>query len=157
MSYVVTSPDKTLHGAKNGWDSIFLAGTIEQGKSFDWQQVVIDKLQDKKVNIFNPRRSEWDASWVQDINNPQFFEQVKWELTRLDMSDHILMYFDPDSKSPISLLELGLYSDTRKLLVTCPPGFWRRGNIQIVCQHYNIPLFESLDSMLVQLEFRLSD
>ena len=157
MSYVVEAPDKTLHGAKNGWANVFLAGTIEMGKSFDWQKVVIDKLQDKKVNIFNPRRSTWDSSWVQDINNPQFFEQVKWELTRMELSDYILMYFDPSSKSPISLLELGLYADTRKLMVTCPEGFWRRGNVQIVCQHYNVPLFDSVESMIVQLEFELDE
>ena len=48
------------------------------------------------------------------------------------------MYFDPKTKSPISLLELGLFSRSDKLMVICPDGFWRKGNVDIVCEKYNI-------------------
>lgn len=55
------------------------------------------------------------------------------------------MYFDPKTMSPISLLELGLYATSKKLHVICPEGFWRKGNIEIVCSKYNIPLYNSIE------------
>jgi hypothetical protein len=131
--------------------SVFLAGSIEQGAAEDWQTKVIKHINDEVKTfkdayyIFNPRRDSWDASWVQSIDNPQFNEQVNWELTALDISKKILMYFDPNTKSPISLLELGLYANSRKLIVCCPNGFWRKGNVDIVCKRYEIPLYSDLD------------
>jgi hypothetical protein len=56
----------------------------------------------------------------------------------LEKADKIIMYFDPKTKSPISLLELGLFSRSDKLMVICPDGFWRKGNVDIVCEKYNI-------------------
>ena len=58
----------------------------------------------------------------------------------------------PDSKSPISLLELGLFAKSGKLLVCCPKEFYRSGNIQIVCDKYNIPLFEDIMELLESVE-----
>lgn len=63
-----------------------------------------------EVLLLNPRRDDWDAGWKQDITDPQFFQQVSWELNGLDRADHIILYFVPGSKAPISLLELGLYA-----------------------------------------------
>ena len=58
------------------------------------------------------------------------------------------MYFSPETKSPISLLELGLYATSGKMIVCCPDGFWRKGNVEIVCEKYEIPLYETLDDLL---------
>jgi hypothetical protein len=98
--------------------------------------------------LFNPRRAEWDSSWLQDIENPQFYQQVNWELNALEKSDLIFMYFAPGTKSPISLLELGLFAHTGKMIVCCPEGFWRKGNVEIVCERFNIPLYENIDNLL---------
>src|SRR3974390_885282 len=87
--------------------AIFLAGSIEMGKAVDWQTLMTNKLYDFKATILNPRRDDWDSSWEQKIENPQFSEQVNWELDALDRADIIAMYFDPKTMSPISLLELG--------------------------------------------------
>lgn len=57
------------------------------------------------------------------------------------------MYLDPNTKSPISLLELGLHANSKKLWVVCPDGFWRKGNVEVVCSLYDIPLFNSLDEL----------
>ena len=54
------------------------------------------------------------------------------------------MYFDPETKSPISLLELGLFANSGKIHVICPEGFWRKGNVDIVCDEYNIPMYKDL-------------
>jgi hypothetical protein len=127
--------------------SVFLAGSIEMGKAEDWQTIVTDTIgQSGYMNyIFNPRRDDWDSSWEQSINNPQFNEQVSWEMTALDCAEEILLYFCEDTKSPISLLELGLHAKSGKLTVVCPNGFWRRGNVEMVCNRYRIPLLKSLE------------
>lgn len=125
--------------------SVFLAGSIEMGAAENWQTKVEHALLDCDVDIFNPRRDDWDSSWEQSIDNPQFYEQVNWELAALDEASLILMYFDPNTKSPISLLELGLYAAKNKMIVVCPEGFWRKGNVDIVCERYSIPCLTDVD------------
>jgi hypothetical protein len=131
--------------------SVFLAGTIEMGKAVDWQKQLEAELSDVMVDIFNPRRDDWDASWEQSINNPQFLEQVTWELDHLDEADIIFLYFVPGMMSPISLLEFGLYAKTGKLVVVCPDGFWRQGNVEVVCKRYNIPFFKNLGDGILKV------
>jgi hypothetical protein len=127
--------------------SIFLAGSIEMGAAEKWQESLGDWLLEKNYNVFNPRREDWDSSWIQTYESPQFSQQVKWELNALEKSDIIIMYLDPNTKSPISLLELGLHANSKKLWVVCPDGFWRKGNVEVVCSLYDIPLFNSLDEL----------
>lgn len=132
--------------------SIFLAGTIDMGNSEDWQKQVIQYFSNKNIDIYNPRRDSWDSSWTQEYENPQFYQQVMWELTALEKANIIILNFLPDSTSPISLMELGLFADSKKILVCCPSKFYRSGNVHIVCDKYNIPLFENLEELLKHLE-----
>jgi hypothetical protein len=125
--------------------SVFLAGSIEMGVAEDWQSTMGKWFLSMGWNIFNPRRTDWDSSWIQSYENPQFNQQVSWELNALEKSDVILMYLDPNTKSPISLLELGLHATSKKLYVVCPDGFWRKGNVEMVCSTYDIPLFNTLE------------
>ncbi len=116
------------------------------GSAVEWQDKVSESLEEYSGNILNPRRTEWDSSWEQSIDNPNFKEQVTWELDGLDRSQIIFFYLDPNTKSPISLLEIGKYiASDKKLIICVPKGFWRRGNIEILCDRYNIPLYEDLD------------
>ncbi len=137
--------------------TMFLGGSIEMGVAEDWQTRITEQLAVyENVTILNPRRDEWDSSWEQRMSNPQFTEQVVWELDSLDKADIIIMYFSPETKSPISLLELGLFKD-RRIYVCCPDGFWRKGNVEIVCDRYNIRLYDDLDLMLQEIikQFKL--
>jgi hypothetical protein len=128
--------------------SLFLAGSIEMDTAERWQDRVIHDLKDMDITILNPRRQAWDPSWKQDLSNPQFVEQVTWELDALERSSAILFYFDPNTKSPITLLELGLFATSPKpLYVCCPDGFWRKGNVDIVCQRYCVAQMSNLDSL----------
>ena len=127
--------------------TIFLAGSIEMGVAEDWQTEISRFLQEKEIEnitIFNPRRDSWDSSWKQEEGNLEFNHQVNWEMNKLEESDIIFMYFSPETKSPISLLELGLYANSGKIIVCCPDGFWRKGNVEIVCSRYKIPLYNNL-------------
>jgi hypothetical protein len=125
--------------------TVFLAGSIEMGAAENWQNTVIDSLHDFDVKFFNPRRESWDSSWIQEECNPEFNQQVNWELNQLESADFILMNFCKDTKSPISLLELGLFANRGNLVVVCPREFWRSGNVQIICTRYRIPLYERLE------------
>ncbi|KAJ7089638.1 hypothetical protein C8R44DRAFT_751379 [Mycena epipterygia] len=97
--------------------SIFLAGSIEMGAVEDWQTGLTAKLAQLPITILNPRRNTWDGRWEQDISNPMFKEQVDWELDSQDSADVIAMFFHPDTKAPTSLLELGLYAPSGRMVV----------------------------------------
>lgn len=127
--------------------SIFLAGTIDMGNSDNWQAQIVQELSNHDVNIFNPRREDWDASWKQSIDNPQFKEQVLWELDALERADFIIFNFLPNSKSPITLFEFGKhYWDN--VIVCCPDEFYRSGNIHVICEREQINLVKSQDELL---------
>lgn len=139
-----------------GTVKLFLAGSIDMGAAVDWQAAVARGLADLDVAIFNPRRDDWDASWEQDIAHPLFKQQVDWELDHLARADLILFFFDPAGKAPITLLELGLHAASGRCLVAFPPGFWRRGNVQIVCDRFGIPLLDRLDDLIAAARQRAS-
>jgi len=128
--------------------NVFLAGSIEMGVAEKWQEKVIAALSDKPIRFVNPRREDWDSSWKQDIHNENFVEQVLWELNSLEMAHIVIMYFDPNTKSPISLLELGLHAKEQKLVVLCPEGFWRKGNVDVVCEYYGINQVDTFDELI---------
>lgn len=135
--------------------SIFLAGSIEMGKAIDWQTDVEDRYAMSYVDIYNPRRDDWNSSWEQKIENAQFKEQVSWELNALEKADIILMNFVEGTMSPISLLEFGLYARSGKMVVVCPDGFWRKGNVDVVCQRYDIPNFKTMSEAIKHIDERV--
>lgn len=152
----VIKPPMTLTENKTCDFTAFLAGSIEMGKAVNWQDSVIKYFSGSdKIQFFNPRNDSWDDSIKQSMTDANFYQQVGWEMNALDKADLIIMYFDPDSKSPISLLELGLYANSGKMIVVCPHGFYRRGNVQAVCEKYNIPLFSDLHKFLNELGLTL--
>lgn len=129
---------------------VFLAGSIDMGAAIDWQKEVAKGLEDiQELIILNPRRDDWDSSWVQDISDPKFNEQVTWEMNNIEEADLVLFYFDPNGKAPITLLELGLVlGGWQKAIVCCPKGYWRRGNVQIACARNYVPLVETLEELI---------
>lgn len=135
--------------------SIFLAGSIDMGLAENWRLRFSQKL-DRKYNVFNPRRSDWDPTWSNDYENPQFYQQVNWELNALESSDIILFNFLPESKSPITLMELGAFgineSRVQIPVVLCPKGYEKKGNVDIFCDRYNITLYDREDLLLTDLE-----
>jgi len=129
--------------------SIFLAGSIEMGTAENWQERIVKELEDvNQLVIYNPRRDDWDSSWEQKIGNEQFNEQVVWELKHMEKATVIPMYFSPGTKSPITLLELGLFADSGKVIVCCPDGFWRKGNVDIVCRDFNVEQVDTIEGLI---------
>ena len=148
MKQVYKAPEQ--YPNDKGVAKIFLAGAIDQGKARDWQSEITDvllKLWKDNIIILNPRREDWDPNWDQSSNNPEFVEQVNWELNGLDDAELIIVVFTKDSEAPISFLELGLHAKNGNVVVICEEGFYRSGNIEIVCKRYNIPLYKSFDGL----------
>jgi len=143
MATIIKSPSPLQDGF-----SVFLAGSIEMGSAGKWQTFMEERLSQTDIIIFNPRRDHWDSAWVQSKANPQFCEQVEWELNAMEKANIIAMYFEPETKSPVSLLELGLFARGGKMIVCCPDGFWRKGNVDIVCAKYAVEQVESLNRLV---------
>jgi hypothetical protein len=140
---------------KSNWPKVFMAGSIENGTASNWAETVCEQMAHQHVILLNPRREFWDPYLTQSINDPTFKTQVEWELEGLETSNLILMYFDPVTKSPISLLEFGMYVGSGKLIVACPKGFWRRGNLEVTCAKYGVTLLETLDELIIETKRRL--
>jgi hypothetical protein len=137
--------------------SIFLAGAIDQGQAEDWQTKVARSLDDLDLTILNPRRDDWDSSWKQEASDPQFREQVLWELNAQEAADMVIFVFTKDSKAPITFLEFGLFGTDKDAMVCCEEGFYRQGNLDIVCEKYGVPIYHNLDEMIADLHEVLVD
>ncbi|KAL3264496.1 hypothetical protein ABHI18_000711 [Aspergillus niger] len=98
------------------------------------------------LTIYDPFRPDWDSSWREDPSFPPFKEQVSWEMEQRERADIVLFYFDPGSAAPISLLELGLcMREPGKVVVVCPRGYWKRGNVVVVCERFGVTVVEGLE------------
>jgi hypothetical protein len=138
-----------------GVPSVFLAGSIAMGRAAPWQAEAEAALAPLDIAILNPRRDDWDASWPQDMAHPQFRAQVEWELEAQERASLIAMYFAPDTQAPVTLLELGLFARGGRLVVCCPPGFWRKGNVDVVCARYGVPQVPTLEALVAAVAERL--
>ena len=142
--------------------SIFLAGSIEMGAAVDWQTEITNELTRmqetyiknniawaRPITILNPRRTDWNSTWIQSIDHPQFNQQVTWELDSLERADYVYMHFDPKTKSPITLLELGLCAPMKrdKLIINCAKGFWRKGNVEIMAARYGCTIVNDFSQL----------
>lgn len=157
MAIEVKAPALYDKQAKKCRAIVFLGGVIDQGSAPDWQKQINDALKPyDDVLLLNPRRDEWDASWEQSISNPQFKEQVVWELDAQTDATLRIYVFAPDeesaktAKAPITLLELGLFA-RGIVYVVCPKNYYRKGNVDIVCERYDIPLFETMEELIEKL------
>ena len=66
-------------------------------------------------------------------------------------------YIDPETKSPITLMELGIHAHGSKIIIMCcPDGFYRKGNVEIVCDRYAIMCFNELDGAKKVLDMMLN-
>jgi hypothetical protein len=145
-------------GYDNGYYSIdgvvplnlFLGGTIDDGNSVDWQSALINELNScdtvHPIMIYNPRREKWDAN----ADSNEVDKQIEWELYHLERADLIVMNILGNSKSPISLMEIGLFAKSGRLIVFCNPNFYRYENVKIVCKRYGVPLYNTNDILVIK-------
>ena len=137
--------------------SIFLAGTTSQVDTTDWRKTLSASLADLPVTIYNPYRPDWDGSWREDISFAPYREQVEWELDRQDKADLIVVYFHPSTQAAVSLLEFGIWVRIPgKTIVACPAGYWKRGNVEIVCKKFDVEMVDNLGELRDAIVKKLS-
>lgn len=123
---------------------VFLAGSIDNGNAVDWQTDIISKFNKTfegtsiQIDVFNPRIENWDTSIDPSEKSDTLIHQIVWELDHLRKADIVVMYLDSDSKSPISLMELGKHMHNN-MFVFCPDSFYRSVNVHTTCEYYGTP------------------
>jgi hypothetical protein len=155
--FKVIKPRSIDQSHPSGNKKLFLAGSIDMGKAEKWQQQVEDSISDFPVTVYNPRCDDWNPDLRQDISEPEFSYQVNWELDNIEASDVLFFYFSPGGPAPITLMELGKASPRGKsVIVCCPDGYWRKGNIQVLCKRNGLDLYDTLDEAINQLRYTLN-
>ncbi|KAH7391806.1 hypothetical protein BKA66DRAFT_488010 [Pyrenochaeta sp. MPI-SDFR-AT-0127] len=135
--------------------SIFTAGSIEMGKAVQWQKQMATSLSHLPITVNNPRRGHWDPNATQEAKNEEFRKQVEWELSALEQADVICFFFDVNTMSPVTMLELGLWAASGKVVVCCDKRFWRAGNVHIVCDRYKVPFVDTFADLPPAIEAML--
>jgi hypothetical protein len=144
-------PTKVEYGKNNDLFSVFTAGSIEMGSAIQWQKTMVEHLKDLPIIITNPRRGHWNPNINAKKDDKDFFDQVKWELDSLTRADVIVFFFDCNTSSPVTLLELGLWAKSGKVIVCCDQRYWRQSNVDIVCERYRVPLVSSFHHLIPAL------
>lgn len=139
---MVYTSDKQLPKEKGNY--IFLAGSIDNRYFGNWRKKVIEKIGDTNI-ILDPTNKNHDK-----LSDEEMKLHIQWELDALVKADRILLKFLSDSKSPISLLELGLYVASNKLIVVCPKEFYQSRYVYTLCEKYNTPIFDNINNALVE-------
>lgn len=140
-----------------GTKSIFLAGTTSKVNTTDWRSNLTSSLSKHPITIFNPYRADWDSTWREDINFTPYREQVLWELEKQEQADLVVVYFHPDTQAPVSLLEFGLAARTPgKVVVVCPEGYWKRGNVQIVSEKFGVEFLDRIEDLEAAISKKLA-
>lgn len=147
---IFKAPDFTPFNQPQKSQMVFLGGSIEMGAAENWQLRIGRIFDASGYIVLDPRRDDWDSTWTQSIENEEFANQVKWELEGLEKANAVILHFDAQTKSPITLLELGLLSQKKPTatFVSCGLSFWRRGNVEIVCDRYRVSLSQTLDEAI---------
>lgn len=159
MSTTVIQPAEYI-GLNPRKISIFLGGSIENGVARDWQDELIQYLNNQeyasKIEVLNPRRASWDASWpIDDPNHALLAEQINWELYYQDKADILVYNFAAGTIAPITLLELGTYAP-RNPIINIEGGYKRHANVKITADHFGWEYHEAWDKFLTALDKRIA-
>ncbi|MFT6981845.1 MAG: hypothetical protein ACJAUD_000612 [Crocinitomicaceae bacterium] len=121
---------------------VFLAGSVATDSDNNWRHDIINKWGDE-YHFFDPVNPNHA-----NLNDKDMRAHIKWELDALKSSDYIFLNLLPTSTSPISLVEMGLYVSTKKLIVICPTEFYKWRYIDVLCKEYNTPIFQDFGEAL---------
>ncbi|GAB5417556.1 MAG: hypothetical protein Crog4KO_08280 [Crocinitomicaceae bacterium] len=119
---------------------VFLAGSMGKDEHGTWRERIMSDLSGKFL-FLDPtchNHASLDADGMK--------KHIQWELDAMEMADTILLHFLPESESPISLVELGLYTFTDKLIVVCPKEFYKYNYLYVLCEKYNTPFLEDIEA-----------
>ncbi|KAJ6438874.1 nucleoside 2-deoxyribosyltransferase domain-containing protein [Purpureocillium lavendulum] len=154
---VYPAPRRRASGSSR--PSIFLAGTTRQTSSGDWRARLTAALSAHPIDVFNPARADWDATWREDFTDARWAQQVEWELDAQDEADLVVVYLAAATDAPVSLLELGLaVARTGKTVVVCAEdGYRKRGNVEAVCARFGHVLVATEGALVMAVKAVVED
>jgi len=130
--------------------TLFLAGSIDLELEGNWRLEISNEL-GTNINYLDPTHVNHAK-----LDKLGWQEHIEWELEAMEMADFILLNFLPEAQSPISLVELGLNSLSKKLVVSCPPEFHQSQYVHVFCNHYSLPVFDELKPAVELIKKKLS-
>lgn len=136
---MVYTSEAALPAANSDKELIFLAGSMGEDAQGTWRDRISNDLSDK-FHFLDPtchNHASLDADGMK--------KHIQWELEAMELADIILLRFLPDAESPISLVELGLYTFSKKLIVVCPEGFYKYNYLNVLCEKYATPFLANLE------------
>ena len=104
----------------------------------------------EEYNFFDPTNRNYENLKSLDMNL-----HIQLELDALEMSDIILRNFLPNTLYPISLVELGLYVSSNKLIVVCSKEFYKSSYVHALCEKYNTLIFNKINAAFTELSLKL--
>jgi hypothetical protein len=123
---------------------LFLAGAITDAP--DWQKIVVSKIDDLDIAVYNPRRANFP------IDDPSAaLEQITWEHKYLNAADMISFWFCKETIAPITLYECGTWTKTSKpIIIGMDPGYKRRQDVEIQTklERPDVAIVYSLDDLV---------
>jgi hypothetical protein len=125
------------------------------GKAIQWQTHMATFLRHLPITVCNPRRGNWDPNITPKAKDEAFKHQVEWELAALEAASVICFFFDKNTMSPVTMLELGLWAHSGKVVVCCDEEFWKGGNVHIVCKRYGIPCVTRFEDLVPEIHTML--
>ena len=144
--------------------SVFLAGSIEMGQARDWQNEMIGdeaecSLSSLDIAIYSPRRLKFAKLKGEDGFPEAFKEQLDWEHKHLEGSSIISMFFWggwPHEKeikrlAPVTMLELGEFCHSGRIIVGCEQTYPKRDNVEYVCKKHGITIVDTLEELAVEV------
>jgi nucleoside 2-deoxyribosyltransferase len=137
--------------------SFFLAGSVSRHSTANWREYVMTAFADTDFVFYNPERSDWDENWKETVSDKKFAAQVQWEMDAMEKADTIIINFLPGSPSAVTMMEMGLFAASGKLMVCCPDDFWKCGNVQMVCQKFQVPFFRTMDGLIDSIKNRITN
>lgn len=148
---VITAPEVQNVGKKF---SVFLGGSIEQGKARDWQQELISEFSEKDIVALNPRRKVWS-----DLDQKNLKTQIHWELNGIDNVDVVFFFIQADTQSVISLLEIGYCLGAKKdIIVVCEDGYFRKTNVVETVQRFSTEwVYDTIEDGIDELKRRVKN
>lgn len=65
----------------------------------------------------------------------------------MENADVIAVFLGKAAKAPIGMMEMGLWARDRKVVVCVQKGFWKEGNVRIVCERYGLHICEEVEEL----------
>jgi len=136
---------------------VFIAGSIEMGRAELWQPRVAERFISSGINVFDPRRDDWDADLDQDPTPGTVFnQQVTWELENIQRADAVFFRLcGGETMAIVSMLEMGIcFGSGKPIVIQADRDYMRYGNIAVTARRFGVPVFNDEDeaiSLMLQL------